>query len=190
MERLRDRLLVKRILSGDETAGERLVAEHYARICRFLSHLTGSLENAEHLTQQTFVNAWRALAAFKGESSLATWLHRIAYHAYTHHRRSRREHAPLDAVAVPDGAAAGELEAVLVRDALTQLSPEHREAFLLYHVQGFCVAEVAAVLDVPAGTVKSRLFAARRRLRELLSEPQEVATDEMPAAQPECETSR
>jgi DNA-directed RNA polymerase specialized sigma24 family protein len=58
---------------------------------------------------------------------------------------------------------------------LAQLSREHRETFLLYHVQGLSVREVAAVLDVPAGTVKSRLFMARQRLRELLQPPEPVS---------------
>jgi RNA polymerase sigma-70 factor (ECF subfamily) len=182
--------LVKRILSGDKAAGERLVTEHYPRIYRLLRHLTGSVEDAECLTQQTFVNAWQGLAAFRGESSLGTWLHRIAYHAYTHSRRSQRKHAPLDAAAVLDDPAAGGVEAVLLRDALAQLSSDHRETFLLYHVQGLSVSEVAGTLDVPAGTVKSRLFVARQRLRKSLSEAKEVVPDEMPTAQPGRETLR
>jgi RNA polymerase sigma-70 factor (ECF subfamily) len=186
---LRDRALVQRILSGDRAAGERFVTEHYSRIYRLLRHLTGRVEAAEDLTQQTFVKAWEAMARFQGESSLATWLHSIAYHEYTHWLRSQREHVPLDsALNVPDDRAAHELEAVLVRGALAQLSPEHRETFLLYHVQGLSVPEVAAVLSVPAGTVKSRLFTARQRLRELLGESQEVNHHEMSAVQPECET--
>jgi RNA polymerase sigma-70 factor (ECF subfamily) len=187
---LRDTTLVKRILNGDRAAGERFVTEHYARVCRFLRHLTGSVEDAEQLTQQTFVNAWEGMAAFRCESSLGTWLHRIAYHAYTHHLRSRREHAPLDAVAVPDDSAAGALEAVHLRHALAQLSSDHRETFLLYHVQGLSVSEVAAILEVPAGTVKSRLFLARRRLRESLSEAEEVVPDDMPTTRPGREALR
>ncbi len=176
---VRDDALVKRILGGDRTAGEQFVTEHYPRIYRLLRHLTGRVEDAEDLTQQTFVKAWQALGTFKGESSLATWLHRIAYHEYTHYLRSRRDHAPLDDAAdVPDDHAARELEAVLVRRALAQLSSEHRETFLLYHVQGLSVPEVAAVLDVPAGTVKSRLFTARQRLREMLSEPKELPVNQ------------
>jgi RNA polymerase sigma-70 factor (ECF subfamily) len=164
--------LVRRILGGDKAAGERFIAEHYFRIYRLLRHLTGGVENVEDLTQQTFVKAWQALGTFRGESSLATWLYRIAYHEYTHWLRARREHASLtDAADVPDQHAAHALEAVLVRRALAQLSPEHRATFILYHVQGLSVSEVAAVLEVPRGTVKSRLFIARQRLRELLRDP-------------------
>ena len=84
-------------------AGEKLVTEHYPRIYRLLRHLTASIDNAEDLTQQTFVKAWQALATFRGEASLATWLHCIAYHEYTHWLRARREQSPLDdAVGVAD----------------------------------------------------------------------------------------
>jgi len=166
---MRESWLVKQILDGDKEAGEKLVTEHYPRIYRLLRHLTASIDNAEDLTQQTFVKAWQALATFRGEASLATWLHCIAYHEYTHWLRARREHSPLDdAVGVADESAAHELEAILFREALAQLSREHRETFLLHYVQGLSVREVAAVLEVPAGTVKSRLFVARQRLRELL----------------------
>lgn len=166
-----DGATVRRILNGDRAAGERLVAEQYPRIYRLLRHLTGAVEVAEDLTQQTFLRAWQALASFRGEASLGTWLHRIAYHEYTHWLRARRDHAPLEAAGeVPDQQAASRLEAVLLRGALDRLSPEHREAFLLYHVQGLSVTEVPLVVEAPPGTVKSRLFHARQRLRELLAE--------------------
>jgi RNA polymerase sigma-70 factor, ECF subfamily len=162
---------VRRILGGDRAAGERLVTEQYPHIYRLLRHLTGTVEVAEDLTQQTFLKAWQALASFRGEASLATWLHRIAYHEYTHWLRARRDHAPLEAAGeVTDPRAEGGLEAILLRGALDQLSSEHREAFLLYHVQGLSVPETALILAVPPGTVKSRLFHARQRLRELLAE--------------------
>src|SRR5712692_10462339 len=126
-----DRALVRRILSGDRAAGEGLVTAQYAPINSMLRHLTDGVETAEGLTQQTFVKAWQALAAFRGEASLATWLHHIAYHEYTHWLRARREHSPLDdAAAVADEGAAQELEAILLRGVLAQLSREHRETFL------------------------------------------------------------
>jgi RNA polymerase sigma-70 factor (ECF subfamily) len=182
--------MVRRILSGDKAAGERLVTEHYARIYRFLRQLTGQVEDAEHLTQQTFVNAWRALAEFRGQSSLATWLHRIAYRAYTHHLRACREHAPLEVADVADDTERRMVDAALLQNALGQLSAEHRETFLLYHVQGLSVPETAAALGVPEGTVKSRLHAARVRLRELLSETKEVVSNGVPEADRRYEAAR
>jgi RNA polymerase sigma-70 factor (ECF subfamily) len=188
---VRDLRHVERALRGDRAAGERLVAEHYPRVYRLLRNLTGSAEEGEHLAQQVFVNAWQALRAFRGESSLATWLHRIAFRVYTHHLRSRREHAPLQAAeSLSDQPAAQTLEAVLLRRALAALSADHRDAFVLHHVQGFSVPEVAELVGVAEGTVKSRLFAARNRLRELLSEREEAVPDGVPTAQPECDAAR
>lgn len=166
---MRESWLIWRIIRGDKRAGEELVAAHYPRIFRLLRYLTGRTDIAEDLTQQTFVRAWQALPNFRRQASLATWLHRIAYHEYTHWLRDRREHASLDAaahLAAPEPEF--EWEALVLPQALAQLTAEHRDAFLLYHVQELSIGEVAAILDVPVGTVKSRLFTARRLLREIL----------------------
>lgn len=168
---MRDSLWVRQILKGDRAAGERLVAENYPRLYRLLRYLTADPDSAEDLTQQTFIKAWQALPGYKGEARLVTWLHRIAYHEYTHWLRSRRNEAPLDAAAeIADTRAMQGLQTVYLARALAQLSEELRDTFLLFYVQELSVAEVAAVLDLPPGTIKSRLFTARQRLRELLQE--------------------
>ena len=100
---MRDGMWVKRILAGDRQAGTRFVTENYPRIYRLLRHLTGNPETAKDLTQQTFTVAWQGLATYKGEAALATWLHHIAYHEFTHWLRARRDHSSLDAAAdLPD----------------------------------------------------------------------------------------
>lgn len=171
MRNWKDKWLVQRILNGDKDAAERFVVEHYDAIFRFLRNLTGSKEDAEDLTQQTFLRAWEALPKFRGDSSLSTWLHSIAYHEYTHWLRSRRESIPLDElIETPDLQAEQSLEAVLLRWAIARLDNEHREVFVLHYVQGFSVNEIAQIVGVPRGTVKSRLFFARQKLRELLSD--------------------
>jgi RNA polymerase sigma-70 factor (ECF subfamily) len=171
MRHWKDKWLVQRILSGDKAAGEQFVIEHYEAIFRFLRNLTGSKEDAEDLTQQTFLRAWEALPNFRGDSSLSTWLHSIAYREYTHWLRSQREFVPLDEIVdMPDEQSNQNLEAVLLRWAIYRLDPEHRGVFVLYYVQGFSVSEVAKIIGVPVGTVKSRLFFARQKLKELLSD--------------------
>ncbi|MCW3094991.1 MAG: polymerase sigma-70 factor, subfamily [Chthonomonadaceae bacterium] len=180
---MRESWLVWRILRGDKRAGEELVAVNYPRIFRLLRYLTGRADIAEDLTQQTFVRAWQALPNFRHQSSLATWLHRIAYHEYTHWLRDRREHASLDSashLAAPS--ASHEWETLVLPHALAQLSQEHREAFLLFHIQELSIGEIAAILEVPGGTVKSRLFTARQRLREILEA--EAASVELTAPAP------
>ncbi len=169
---MRDRVWIRLMVSGDRYAGEQFVQTYYARIERLLRCLTGSPDTARDLTQQTFVKAWQALPAFKFEASLQTWLHRIAYHEYTHWLRDRRDHAPIEAAHhIADtsaNAVVNDWGIVLLPDALAQLSEELRDTFLLFYVQELSVKEVADVLNVPRGTVKSRLFTARQQLRGLL----------------------
>jgi RNA polymerase sigma-70 factor (ECF subfamily) len=168
--------LVQGILSGDLQMADRFVTVHYPRIYQFLLHLTGRAEDAEDLAQQTFLQAWRAMSAFRGDSSLETWLHRIAYHEYTHWLRSRRVHESLeraDELPASSPQDCGMIEGILVRQALAELAPEYRETILLHYLQGLSVKEIAAVMDAPAGTVKYRLFVGRQRLRQSLTEPQE-----------------
>lgn len=157
------------MLSNDKAAGERFVREYYPRIERMLRYLTDSTELAHDLTQQTFLKAWGALPNFRNESGLGTWLHRIAYHEYTRWLRARREHAPIEAAHnVPGPSMINDWGMALLPHALAQLTDDLRETFLLHYVQELSVREVADVLDVPPGTVKSRLFTARGKLREIL----------------------
>jgi len=160
--------LIKRALSGDAAAAERLITAHYARIYRLLRCLSGSAVAAEDLTQQTFVRGWQALDGFQGRSSFATWLHRIAYREYTHWLRCRHDDLPLEAAAdIADIKAAHGLDSIMVSRALGHLPSDLRDVFLLYYIQELSVAETAAVLDLPVGTVKSRLFTARGQMRAL-----------------------
>ena len=166
-----DKIRVKKILRGDREAGENLVTENYQRLYRFLRHLTGNSSIAEDLTQSTFVKAWEAMPAFRGECRLSTWLHKIAYFEYTHWLRGRRESFPLIAADhLLDLNADTGFKVVLFTQTLDQLSPELRETFLLYYVQELSMQEVADVLNISIGTIKSRLHTARQRLRELLTE--------------------
>lgn len=171
---MHDRAWVRLMLSGDRAAGEHFVTTYYTRIERLLRCLTGTSEVACDLTQQTFVKAWQALPGFAYEASLATWLHKIAYHEYTHWLRDKgnTEHAPLEAAwNVPAPASLlTDWGIALLPEALAQLADDLREAFLLYYVQELSVPEVANVLNIPRGTVKSRLFTARQRLRGLLEQ--------------------
>ena len=182
---MRDRSWIRLILSGEKDAGERFVATYYAPVERMLRYLTGSADTARDLTQQTFVKAWQALPGFKFEASLATWLHRIAYHEYTHWLRARREHAPLEAAYnVPGPNGISDWSMVLLPNALTQLTDDLRETFLLHYAHELSIDEVASILEVPKGTVKSRLYTARKKLRELLdtvmNQESEESTPQIP----------
>ncbi len=145
----------------------------HAPIFRWMRYLCASEDAAQELTQETFVEALQAIARYEGRATLSTWVHRIAYYRYTHWLRDRRRdirwRAPLDEAercADPEGGI--QLESLCLRQALAKLSEDHRDTFVLHYVQQLDVPEVAEVLGIPAGTVQSRLFHARRRLRDLL----------------------
>lgn len=172
----------RKIADGDPRTTEAFVQEHYAFVLRFMRHLTRRIEDAEDLTQQTFLTARTRVGSFKGQSSLRTWLHRVAFHEYTHwKRRQRRTERLSPGLARHEPGFAACLEAAILLDALHMLPANHRETFLLHEVQELSLEEVASVLGKPVGTVKSRLFHARKLLREALEGGQEDHFDGEPA---------
>ncbi len=181
----RERLLVKRIRSGDRQAAEQLVDEHYQSVYRWLLHLCRGREHAADLTQETFVQVWDGLDGFRGQASLKTWIHRIAYHTYLRTQRNPTpEPQPLSEV--PDIAGLDIVQKALTRhlvhEALARLAEKQRDVVVLHYLHGLTAAEVAEVLQIPTGTVLSRLHTSRATLRELLSDElspseQEVRTD-------------
>jgi RNA polymerase sigma-70 factor (ECF subfamily) len=178
---VRESAWINHILGGDKEAGERFVREFYPPLFRWLRYLTGSPEIAADLTQQTFVQAWKGLPEFQRRASLKTWLHRIAYHEYTHWLRDKHNHLSLEAVThLPAPQISEEWETLVLPAMLQQLPEEQRAAFILYHIQELSIAETATALNTPTGTVKSRLYAARQRLRELMEAPAEAEAIALP----------
>lgn len=166
---------IERARRGDREAIREIVQAHYPSVLRFLSTLCANPADAEELTQEAFVQALRNLRKFRGESGLRTWLHRIAFHEFTHRRRRERPTLPLpDAMPTPffEG---NSLLALDLESALRGVPEEFRLAFVLCDVQGLSMQEAADVMAVPLGTAKSRLHSARNRLQGLL-EPHEVPT--------------
>lgn len=165
--------------ADDPEALRQWVHAHHDDIFRFMKHLTRHQETAEDLAQQTFVNAYQALKSFREESSMRTWLHRIAFREYVAWRRKRRLTLPLEVLTGQHDRRIAEVDAeVTLLGALHQLPAAHREAFLLYEVQQFSVDEVAQVTGIRPGTVKSHLHYARRQLRRLIGEACQEANDE------------
>jgi RNA polymerase sigma-70 factor (ECF subfamily) len=165
-----DKRLVKRALAGDRSAGEKLVASHYPGVLHFLLHLTGHPNEAEELTQETFVRAWSKLPGFEGRSSFKTWLYQIAYREYAA-RRSLPETVELDDD-LPDDRrdfAGMIVEALAIESAISRLPEVLRITFLICHVQEMSFHEAAVILCVPEGTVFSRLHSAREHLRRQLA---------------------
>lgn len=167
--------------SRDAEACRGMVLRHHPPIYRFLAHLTRSAASAEELTCEVFATAWHALPDFDGRSSLATWLHRIAYTTFIDaQRRSSRfaahlgryaaeREGPAGGPAPPDGLETDE-RASRLRNALGRLSISDRALVLMHYTQGLSYSEIAIVVGEPAGTVKWRMSVLLRTLREALAE--------------------
>ena len=178
-----DRAEVEAARTGDAGAFEVLVIRYQVRIVSYAAAIVRDAGVAEDVAQETFVRVWKGLPSFRGESAFKTWLYRIASNvARTQLERSGRqarvgseslddEDAPLRTGDVSSGAA--DVETTLaareaINHALAQLPAELRVAVVLRDVEGLDYKEIAEVTGAPLGTVESRIFRARRRLRSLL----------------------
>jgi RNA polymerase sigma-70 factor, ECF subfamily len=171
-----DESLVERIAQGDRAAMQPLFARHQLRVYRFVLRLTSNSATAEDVVSDVFIALWRNAARFQGRAQLSTWLLAIARNkAYAAMRRRvdrPLEHAvsetiPDPAITADETLDAGERSAVL-RQCLERLSPAHREIIDLVYYHDKSVEEAAAIVGIPAATVKTRMFYARRRLGELV----------------------
>jgi RNA polymerase sigma-70 factor (ECF subfamily) len=159
-----DPRVIRAAAAGDEAAFTALMRSTQPDVWRFLRHLLGDDEAAADVTQETFVRVHRALGRFRHQARFSTWLFHIARNAAVdEQRRGARRHRLQAAITRPRPAADASLGAE-VRASLASLSPRLREAFVLVEVFGQPYQEVADVLGVPVGTVKSRVFRARLEL--------------------------
>ncbi len=169
-----DNFLIARIAAGDQTAMRDLFARHRTSVYRWLLRFVRDEALAEDLLSEVFMDVWRQAAAFEGRSSVSTWLLAIARHKALSARRRRRDDQLDDELAESIRDPSGDAETMLQekdRDerlvvALSRLSDEHREIIDLVYYHGKSVKEVAAITGLPAGTVKTRMFYARRKLAE------------------------
>ena len=181
MTREQEAQIVQRVLQGDVNAFEKLVLEYEKSVYAITQRMTGNAEDAADMTQETFIKAYNSLSSFRGDSKFSVWLYRIATNVCLDFLRSRSrkptvslsvedddgEEVELD---IADESQSPErlLERGLTRDAvrrgLNALSPEYRQILLLREIQGLSYEEIADVLTLEVGTVKSRIFRARKRL--------------------------
>jgi RNA polymerase sigma-70 factor, ECF subfamily len=160
--------LLRRAANGDSGAFHALVDRHSQRLYRVAVSLVGNAADAEDVLQEAFIGAFRGLRGFEGRASVKTWLTRILVMQAAQFRRSRKRK---QAEAMPDSVAAASKSAEAGMDiqaALGQLSAEHRQVLVLREYEGMSYEEIADVLDVPRGTVESRLHRARNEMREKL----------------------
>lgn len=182
---MEEKELTARARAGDEAAFAALMEANQGRVYNLILRMTGSPEDALELSQEAFLNAWRGLKNFHGESSFSTWVYRLASNVCIDFlRREKRRRSISMTVSLDDeeehqaelpderysperACERGETRDA-VRKALGELSEEHRQVLIMRELQGMSYAEIGEILDVEIGTVKSRISRARLALRKIL----------------------
>jgi RNA polymerase sigma-70 factor, ECF subfamily len=170
---------IRRIAEGDRNAFEQLFAAYQMRLFRYLMHMVADKGTAEELTNDTMVAAWKNAGSFKGQSKASTWLFAIARNKALNAMRGQQpvmievETAMATTASASDNpeqtASRGSLHATM-KQALQELSPEHREVIELTFYQELSYQEIAEIMGCPVGTVKTRMFYAKKRLQEVLEQ--------------------
>ena len=164
--------LVQRAVRGDTRAFERLYREHAGRVYGLCLRMTRDAQLAEDCTQDTFINAWKALPQFQTRSSLSTWLHRIAVNvSLSKRRRATPVLEPSPEEAGDEGSGwmlETPLEVQELETAIAELPDGARDALLLHALYGYSHGEAAQMLGIAEGTCKAQLHRARKLLRERL----------------------
>ncbi len=188
-----DRQLVERAQRGDKHAFELLVSKYQRKLSRLLSRFVKDQAEVEDVAQEAFVKAYRALPSFRGDSAFYTWLYRIGINTAKNYLVALNRRAPtvteVDAqeaeefdggdqlrdMNTPESLLMTKQIANTVNEAMEQLPEELRAAIQLREIEGLSYEEIAAAMDCPIGTVRSRIFRARdaiaERLRPLLDTP-------------------
>jgi RNA polymerase sigma-70 factor (ECF subfamily) len=175
-----DRALVEAAAGGSREAFDELVRRHQGAMITLARVLTSGRGDAEDLAQDVFVRAWRSIGSFRGESTFRTWLHRVAINVIRTSQsrqgrlmrmflvRDRDDDRGADAASGDEPVDATLARRQVIDRALATLPEELRVAVILRDMQGLDYKEIAAALNVPIGTVESRIFRARQKLKPLL----------------------
>jgi RNA polymerase sigma-70 factor (ECF subfamily) len=180
--------LIERLVARDERAFNELVRAYQRRVHALVLRMLGNPAEAEDLAQEVFVQVFKAIGTFRGESKLSTWIYRIAINLCKNRAKYLRvrhsdeqdelgaieERVPLGAarranvgaVERPDEMMAGKQVEHIVQKAILQLEPSFRECLVLRDVEELSYEEIEEITGLPAGTVKSRIHRARAQLRE------------------------
>ena len=171
-----DEMLLEKIAKGDRTAMHTLYARHNVRVYRFVLRMLRDSASAEDLVSQVFLDVWRSASQFEGRSQVSTWLLSIArFKALTALRQRKHEDIDQDDVMqiadqgdTPEASLDRSRTSAILRACVAKLSPAHREIVSLVYYHEKSVEEVAQLIGIPAATVKTRMFYARKQLAEFL----------------------
>lgn len=186
--------LVQKAAAGDQEAFRELVEKYQRRVLGVVTGMLHDREAALEVTQETFIKAYRSLGGFKGDASFYTWIYRIAVNLAIDHQRREWRRPMADSVRPGSGEEGGPAESILdrlrdehpgadpfqatkdselrerVRQAIDELTPDHRAVILLREVEGLSYEEISQVMQCSKGTVMSRLHYARKKLQAQLKE--------------------
>lgn len=186
-----DQQLVARVQKGDRRAFDLLVIKYQHRILALVNRFVSDFSEAQDVTQEAFVKAYRALPNFRGDSQFYTWMYRIAVNTAKNHLVSRKRRTPtrdidiedaefftdessMQDISSPDALLQRDQLKKVVFDAIDDLPDELRRAITLRELEGLSYEEIAEVMDCPIGTVRSRIFRAReaieRKMQPLMAQ--------------------
>jgi RNA polymerase sigma-70 factor (ECF subfamily) len=179
-EGIGDAECVRRVQQGDTDSFEILVRRHQRAIFNLVYRLLGDYDEAAEVAQEVFLSAYKSIGQFRGEANFSTWLYRIGLnHASTRRKNmnnTQQRHVPLDGAEVIDDGAVDPAKSFehkeiqqRVQQALNRLDPDDARIILLRDLQDVPYEDVAEMLDIPVGTVKSRLHRARQALKANLA---------------------
>jgi RNA polymerase sigma-70 factor, ECF subfamily len=173
-----DHALAQSAAKGDMSAFEELYKRHHRRVYSLCLRMTQNVSEAEDLAQEAFVQLFRKIGSFRGESAFTTWLHRLTVNQVLMHfrKRSVRDEKTTEEGETPDRAVLGTenpsrmhvIDRIALDKAIAQLPPGYRTVFVLHDVEGYEHEEIAKTLGCAVGTSKSQLHKARMKLRSLL----------------------
>src|ERR1044072_7513752 len=171
--------LARAAAAGDSAAFESIYEQHHKRVYSLCLRMLGNASQAEDLTQEVFLQVFKKIGSFRGDSAFTTWLHRLTVNQVLMHFRKRGvklEHTSeegdfTNVVETPlqSTRRISMVDRLALEKAISELPPGYRTVFVLHDVQGYEHEEISGLLDVSIGTSKSQLHKARMRLRELLT---------------------
>ena len=181
MTREQEAAIVRKVLDGDANAFETLVLEYDKNVYNIALRMTGNSEDAADMTQEAFIKAYNSLQAFRGDSKFSVWLYRIVSNVCLDFLRSKNRRPTVSLSVEDDDGEDTQLDVAdesqspellldrkltreSVRRGLDSLPPDYRQILLLREIQGLSYDEIAQALGLEVGTVKSRIFRARKRL--------------------------
>lgn len=184
-ERDADQLLVRRVQQGDKTAFDLLVRKYQHKVAKLVQRYVRDRSEAEDVSQEAFVRAYRAISGFRGESAFYTWLYRIAVNTAKNYLETQGRRLPGSALEIEDAEqlpGANSLRdiatpeqhlltdeiAKTVRLTIESLPADLRQAIVLREIDGLSYEEIAEIMDCPVGTVRSRIFRAREAVDNVL----------------------